>query len=332
MFAARLPETDRVKKLLIVQPVHEAALALLEERTDVTYTIVTDHGEANLGRHVADADAITLRDAPFSRALLAKAPRLKVVSRHGVGYDNVPVDACTARGIPVTVVGPVNAVSVAEQTLLLMLAAARGAVVLDTAMRAGDFAARRRFTGVDLRGRTLLLVGYGRIGREVATRALAFGMRVRVFDPHLATEPAAPVERVAVLDQALAGADVVSLHVPLTDATRSILGAREMALLPRGAIVVNASRGGLLDEAALLAAVRSRHLHGAGLDTFATEPLPADSPLLAEHRIVVSPHSAALTEESILAMGLATVRNALAGLDGTLDPELVVNPSVLRRT
>ena len=318
-----------MKRILIIQSLHPEALAILDARTDVTYSVVTDVEEANLLSHVADADAITLRDARFSPALLAAAPRLKVVSRHGVGYDNVPVDACTARRIPVTVVGPVNAVSVAEQTLLLMLAAARGAIVLDTATRAGDFAARRRFTGLDLRGRTLLLVGFGRIGREVAARALAFGMCIRVFDPHLVAVPAAPIETVASLDEGLTGADIVSLHVPLTDETRAILGAREMSMLPRGAIVVNASRGGLLDEQALLEAVRSGHLHGAGLDTFATEPLPIDSPLLAEPRIVLSPHSAALTEASLVAMGVATVRNALAGLDGTLDPDLVINPSVL---
>ena len=318
-----------MRKILVVQPLHPDALAILDARTDVTYTIVTDLDEASLLAHIVDADAITLRDARLPAALLSAAPRLKVVSRHGVGYDNVPVDACTARGIPVTVVGPVNAVSVAEQTLLLMLAAARGAIVLDAATRAGDFAARRRFTGIDLSGRTLLRVGFGRIGRAVAARALAFGMHVRVHDPHLATAPAPPVEAVASLEEGLAGADVVSLHVPLTRETRGLLGAREFAILPRGAIVVNASRGGLLDEEALLAAVRSGHLHGAGLDTFATEPLPADSPLLAERRIVLSPHSAALTEDSLVAMGVATVRNALAGLDGTLDPNLVVNPSVL---
>ncbi len=318
-----------MKNILVIQSLHPEALAILDARADVTYSVTTDLEEDKLLPRMADADAVTLRDARFSTALLAAAPRLRVVSRHGVGYDNVPVEACTARGIPVTVVGPVTAVSVAEQTLLLMLAAARGAIVLDAATRGGDFAVRRRFTGLDLRGRTLLLVGFGRIGREVATRALAFGMRVRVFDPHLAAAPAAPIETVAALDDGLRGADVVSLHVPLTDATRAILGARELALLPEGAIVVNASRGHLLDEAALLAAIQSGHLHGAGLDTFATEPLPAGSPLLAEPRIVLSPHSAALTEDSLIAMGVATVRNALAGLDGTLDPNLVVNPSVL---
>ena len=318
-----------MKKVLVVQPIHPEALALLDERPDVTYTVVTELDESVLLAHVADADAITLRDMRFSDALLAAAPRLKVVSRHGVGYDNVPVEACTIRGIPVTVVGPVNAVSVAEQTMLLMLAAARGAVALDQATRAGDFGARRRLTGLALHGRTLLLVGFGRIGREVAGRALAFGMRVLVYDPHLVAAPPTPIEAVRTLDDGLSQAHVVSLHVPLTEATRGLLGARELALLPRGAIVVNASRGGLVDEEALLAGVRSGHLHGAGLDTFATEPLPIHSPLLGEPRIVLSPHSAALTEESLLAMGLATVRNVLAGLDRTLDPSFVVNPSVL---
>lgn len=315
--------------ILVVQPIHSQALALLDARADIAYTVVTDHREESLLPLMSEVDAITLRDAPFSRALLEAAPRLKVVSRHGVGYDNVPVEACTARGVPVTVVGPVNAVSVAEQTLLLMLAAARSAIVLDSAVRGGDFAARRRFTGVDLQGRTLLLIGFGRIGREVAARAGAFGMRIRVFDPHLTARPQSPIETVSSLDEGLAGADVVSLHVPLTDETRGLIGARELAKLPRGAIVVNASRGGLLDEDALLASVRSGHLHGAGLDTFAVEPLPAGSPLLGEPRIVLSPHSAALTEGSLIAMGVATVRNALAALDGTLDPDLVVNPSVL---
>jgi D-3-phosphoglycerate dehydrogenase len=220
------------------------------------------------------------------------APRLKVVSRHGVGYDNVPVDACTARGIAVTVVGAVNTISVAEQTMLLMLAAARAAVELDSATRAGDFAARGRVRGVELHGRTLLIVGYGRIGREVAIRAGAFGMRVRIYDPYLAGDDES-VEIATTLADALPDADVVSLHVPLTDETRHMLGANELARLPEGAIVVNASRGGLVDEAALLAAVRSGHIHGAGLDTFEHEPLAADSPLLSERRIVLSPHSAA---------------------------------------
>jgi len=318
-----------MKTVLIIQPIHAEALALLEARSDIAYSVATDLSEAALIAAIAEADAVTVRDALLSPAVIAAAPKLKVVSRHGVGYDNIPVQSCTALGIPVCVVGPVTAASVAEQTLLLMLAAARRTIALDAAVRAGDFSARNRIGGLDLRGRRLLLIGFGRIGREVAVRALAFGMRVRVFDPNPAIPPQAPIEAVASLTEGLREADVVSLHVPLSSGTRRMLGAEELALLPKGAIVVNASRGGLVDEDALLAAVQAGRLHGAGLDTFEQEPLGAGSALLAEPRIVLSPHSAALTEDSLIAMGVATVRNALAALDGVLDPALVVNREAL---
>jgi D-3-phosphoglycerate dehydrogenase len=316
-----------MRKVLIVQPLHPEAMALLDTRHDVEYTVVTDFSEANLLANIGGVEAVTIRDAPLPRSVIEAAGDLMVISRHGVGYDNIPLDACTRRNIPVTLVGAVNAISVAEQTMLLMLAAARAAIELDTAVRSGDFAARSRVLGVELRGRTLVLVGYGRIGREVATRAAAFGMRVCAVDPYLTVIDG--VELLASLDDALPLADVLSLHLPLSEATHNMIGARELALMPAGSIVVNASRGGLVDEAALIDAVRSGHLHGAGLDTFAVEPLPVDSPLTAEPRIVLSPHSAALTEQALIAMGITTVRNALAGLDGTIDPALVVNASVL---
>ncbi|HZB43377.1 MAG TPA: hydroxyacid dehydrogenase [Ilumatobacter sp.] len=318
-----------IHRVLVVQPLHPTAIAMLEARPDVRFTVVTDLSEQNLIAHVGDIDAITLRDGTLPASVVEAAPHLKVISRHGVGYDNVPLELCTARGIPVTLTVAANAVSVAEHTMLLMLAAARSVIELDTAVRDGDFAVRSRLRGVELRGRTLVLVGYGRIGREVAARAAAFGMRVCVVDPHLGAGPPHGVELIDDLARALARADVVSLHVPLTGETRGLIGEAQLAAMPDGAILVNASRGGVVDEAALLAAVRSGHLHGAALDTFAVEPLPVDSPLLAERRIVLSPHAAALTEQSMIEMGKATVENALAALDGTLDPSVVVNPAVL---
>jgi D-3-phosphoglycerate dehydrogenase len=318
-----------IHRVLVVQPLHPMAMAMLEARPDVRFSVVTDLSEQNLIAHVGDIDAITLRDGTLPESVVEAAPHLKVISRHGVGYDNVPLELCTARGIPVTLTVAANAVSVAEHTMLLMLAAARSVIELDTAVRDGDFAVRSRLRGVELRGRTLVLVGYGRIGREVAARAAAFGMRVCVVDPYLGASPPDGVELIDDLARALARADVVSLHVPLTGETRGLIGEAQLAAMPDGAIFVNASRGGVVDEAALLAAVRSGHLHGAALDTFAVEPLPVDSPLLAERRIVLSPHAAALTEQSMIEMGKATVENALAALDGTLDPSVVVNAAVL---
>jgi D-3-phosphoglycerate dehydrogenase len=319
-----------VKSVLVVQPLRPEALAIFDARKDVSYKVVTDVSEANLVANVEDADAITVRTAEISKQVLAAAPRLKVISRHGVGYDNIPVNECTARGIPVTIVGSVNAVSVAEHTFYLMLAAARAGIELDTAVRRGDFRIRERVTGVELNGRNLLIIGYGRIGKQVATRARVFGMKVSVFDPYYQGDLPTDVRVVTSFETGLREANVVTLHTPLTEETRGILGAHELSLLPKGAIVVNASRGGVIDEAALLAAVKSRHLHGAGLDTFEAEPLPADSPLFAEPRIVLSPHAAAMTETSLSAMAVMTARNALAGLDGILGPDLVVNRSVLK--
>ena len=318
-----------MKKILVVQPLRPEALRLFEARPDVSFDIVTDFSTDNLLRHIGDADALTIRDAPLPVAVLEAAPRLKVVSRHGVGTDNIPIDYCTARRLPVTVVGSVNAISVAEQTMYLMLAAARRGIELDAAVRRGDFGARSKLIGLELHGRRLLIVGFGRIGREIAARAQAFGLQILVFDPFAARTPAPGIAFVDTLEQGLAQADVLSLHVPLDARTRNLIGARELALMPKDAIVLNTARGGIVDEEALGAALDAGHLWAAGLDTFAVEPLPADSPLLANARTVLSPHSAALTEASLVAMGVMTARNALAGLDGALDPALVVNASVL---
>jgi D-3-phosphoglycerate dehydrogenase len=314
-----------LKKILIVQPIHEKALAILDRRTDISYEVVTDVSEENLLRLAPSADAITVRDAKLSAAVVEKAASLNVISRHGVGYDNIPVADCTARGVPVTVVGPVNAVAVAEHTLYLLFAAARIGVELDHAVRCGNFAARTTTRSIELNGKTLLLVGYGQIAGEVARRALALGIRIIAYDPYTKNRPDLPITFIDTLDEALRQANIVSLHVPLTDQTKNILGRRELSLLPGNAIVINASRGGLLDEVALADAIESGALHGAGLDTFGIEPLPPGSPLIKNRRIVLSPHSAALTEDTLIAMGQKTVENVLAVLDGRIDPSLVIN-------
>ena len=313
------------KKILVVQPIHEKALALLDNRPDVLYEVITDLSEKNLLRLAPSADAITVRDAKLSSAVIEKAASVKVISRHGVGYDNIPVTDCSKRGIPVTIVGPVNAVAVAEHTLFLLFAAARVGVELDHAVRTGNFAARASTRSVELNGKKLLLIGFGQIGREVARRASALGMSIIVYDPYASSNIDISVTFIGSLDEALKQANAISLHVPLTDQTRNILGKRGLSLLPKGAIVVNASRGGLLDEEALAEAVASGALHGAGLDTFDVEPLPVTSPLIANRRIVLSPHSAALTEDTLIAMGVKTVENVLGVLDGQIDPNLVVN-------
>ncbi len=319
-----------MNELVIIQQVHPDAIALLGERPEIGWCLVEDTSPEALEAVVANAVAITVRVSELPESLLDIAPALRVVSRHGVGYDNVPVDYCTRRGIAVTTTGDANSNSVAEHTIYLMLSASRAGAETDMAVRSGDYAVRSRIIGRELSGKTLLVVGYGRIGRKVAALASAFGMRVAVHDPYLphGTDLGDHC-LVTVLEEGLERADFLSLHLPLTTGTRGMIGPAELDLLPAHAIFVNASRGGLVDEAALLERVSSGRLFGAGLDTFEVEPLPPDSPLLAEPRIVVSPHSAALTDNSLRAMGIQTIQNAIDGIDGNLDPRMVVNPEVL---
>ena len=317
------------KKVLVVQRIAEQALELLTSRGDIDVEVLTDTSPAAIAARVADADAITIRDAPLPAAALAEARSLRIVSRHGVGYDNVPLAFCSERGIPVTVIGDVNTVSVAEHTFFLMLAVAKNGTLFDRAVRAGDFGIRGRKTGVELRGKTLLLVGYGRIGHEFAGRARAFGMTIAAFDPFVARERFPDIQFFDALPEALAHADVVSLHVPLTETTRGLIDAAALSSMRPRSILLNAARGGIIDEAALVEALESGRLHGAGLDVFAREPLPADDPLLAREDVVFSPHCAALTAECLVEMGMATVRNVLAAFDGTLDPRLIVNGRAL---
>jgi len=318
--------------VLIAGALHPDGMALLEARADLSVEVIERATPDDLRARLPEADALAIRTVALPEDAVAAAARLKVVARHGVGYDNIPVPALTARGIPLALVGAVNALAVAEHTLFLMLACAKRCVAHDRAVRAGDWWIRNRFEGTELSGKTLLLLGFGRIGREVAARAAAFGMAVTAFDPGVPPQAmsAAGVAAVADWRAALPDADVVSLHLPLAPDTRNLFDAPTLAAMKPTAILLNTARGGLVDEAALAEAVAAGRLAGAGLDVFADEPPAADNPLLAVERVIVSPHTAGLTLECAIRMGTVTARNVLDGLDGTLDAALVVNREVLR--
>lgn len=320
-----------MSRVLVLGHINEAGLALLRARPDVTVDLLPGGSDAELIARLPEVEGILVRTNRLSAALLDAAPRLKVVSRHGVGYDNVDLAALDRRRIPLTVVGNVNAVPVAEQAFFLMLALAKQGLAHDRATRSGNWGFRERFASVELAGKRLLVVGFGRIGRQVAARAAAFGMTVAAYDPYVAAETmaAAGVRQVATLRAGLAEADFVTLHTPLNDETRNILDAAALAAMKPGARLICTARGGLVDEAALIEALRCGRLAGAGLDVFAAEPPAADDPLLALDSVVLSPHIGALTQECGVRMAEVAARNVLAGLDGTLDPALVVNPQVL---
>jgi D-3-phosphoglycerate dehydrogenase len=286
-------------RVLVSDPLSPAALRIFELH-GVEADLRPDLGKEPdaLARIIGDYDGLAIRSATrVDAALLARASRLKVIGRAGVGVDNVDVAAATARGVVVMNTPYGNSITTAEHTIALMLALARRIPAADASMRAGRWE-KSRFIGVELAGKTLGVIGCGNVGANVATRALALEMRVIAYDPFLTAERAEelgvePVE----LDALLARADVITLHTPLTAKTRNILNAETIARTKPGVRIVNCARGGLLDEAALLAALDSGHVAGAALDVFQTEP-PRDDPLLSRADVVCTPHLGASTIEA----------------------------------
>lgn len=322
---------ENIFRVVVAPRIYQSGLDLLEARSDIRYEVVEDVSEGSLRTAFADADGVVIRAMPVPRSAFETAKRLKVVSRHGVGYNNVDIDYLTELGIPLALTIDANALSVAEQTMFFILALAKNGLVYDRATRENRFRIRESLNCIDISGKTLLIVGFGRIGRLVAERARVFGMQVAVYDPLVAREAvtAAGCSIVATLAEALPRADFLTVHVPLVKETKGLIGPAELALMPPTAYVLNTARGGIVDEKALVAALASGRLRGAGLDVFEDEPPAAENPLLALDNVILSPHSAGLTVECAERMAVASVENVLAGLDGTLNPAAVVNRRVL---
>ena len=318
------------RKILFIQRVHECGHALVAARGDVDIDIYEGRDPDEIKRRIADADAVVVRTAVIDRSVIDAGPRLSIISRHGVGYDAVDIAAAAERSIPVTITPLANSVSVAEHTMFMLLALAKNARGNDAAVRANRFErARVSMKPLDLDGRNLLIVGFGRIGSRVAPRALGFGMRVHACDPYVerTVMEAAGCTAADDLHAVLPEMDAVTVHTPLNHETRGIIGATELALMKPTAFVVNTARGGVVAEDALLAALEADRIGGAGLDVFESEPTPprTDHPLLGFDNVIVSPHCAGVTVESSMRMAEYAVRNVLDCFDGRLDPEVVVN-------
>jgi D-3-phosphoglycerate dehydrogenase len=316
--------------VLVAGRIHQAGIDVLKKAAGITLDVVDEVSTDAFLPLIGKANGLVLRTQPLTADMVATAPGLRIVSRHGVGYDAVDVAALTARKIGLAIVGDVNSRAVAEHTLMLMLAVARQAIAHDNAIRTGQWQIRNRFETVELDGKTLLLFGFGRIGRAVAKLAQAFGMKVLAYDPVVTAEAmkALGVEAVSDRRKALAAADYVSLHVPASPAG-PVIGAAELAMMKPTAILINAARGGLVDEVALDTALREVRIYGAGVDVFAAEPPPADHPFLSNPRITMSPHSAGLTEECAARMAVSAARNVIDFLAGKADPRLIVNAAAI---
>jgi len=288
-------------KVIVCDPVSPKGIELLKQRPELNVvTLDKKHSEAELLPLVRDAVALVVRsETKITRAVIEAAERLRVVGRAGVGVDNVDVEAATERGVVVMNTPGGNTISTAELTFSMMAAMARKIPQADASVKAGEWN-RKAFSGTELYNKTLGIIGMGRIGGEVAKRAIAFGMRVIAHDPYLsmARAKALQVEVVESLDDLYAQADFITVHTPLTDETRNLLNAAAFAKMKRGVRLINCARGGIINEADLAAAIESGQVAGAALDVYTTEPPPPDFPLRKLPQVVLTPHLGASTKEA----------------------------------
>ena len=310
-------------RVLVRETIADAGVDFLRERFDVDVD-----GSADLGATIGDYDAIVIRSATKLTAdLIERGERLKVIGRAGVGVDNVDVEAATRRGIVVANAPESTVTSASEHTVGLLVALARNIPQAHAALKQGRWE-RSAWGGVELEGKTLGVLGFGRIGQQVARRALGLGMRVVAYDPFVAKERYRElgVERAETAEDVLRAAEFLTLHLPLTDETRGFLGVEAIAQLPDGARVINAARGELVDEGALVEALRSGKLAAAAIDVFPQEPY--SGPLLELDNVVVTPHLAASTEEAQDRAGVIVAEQVAAALEGGLVTNAVNIPSI----
>jgi D-3-phosphoglycerate dehydrogenase / 2-oxoglutarate reductase len=317
-------------KILMSQPIHEAGIKLITDQGYVA-RVAQDFTEGTLIKEVQDADGFLVRTAEIPASVINAGKVLKVIARHGVGYDNIDVKAATARKIPVCITPRANALSVAEHVIALMLALAKRVLPFDAATRKNEWEIRNSYSAFDLDGKTLGILGMGRVGRLVCQKAkAAFNMEILAYDPLVPKEAMEKAgARVAAISEILKASDFVTLHVPSLAETKGLIGAAQLKTMKRSAFLINCARGPIVDEAALVAALKDGTIAGAGLDVFDPEPPKADNPLFRLPNVVLSPHSAGLTVECVIRMATHAAQAIIDVLEGRR-PEGVINPEAVK--
>jgi D-3-phosphoglycerate dehydrogenase len=327
--------TTNKKKLLITESFSSRGRALLDERGDIDAiefpNMISAADFEALLKQQAPVHGVALGATRFGETELEAAQDMQVVARIGVGYDSVDVTALSRRKVPLMVAGTANSPSVAEQAMFMMLTLAKRAVELHALVKDGRWSTRLGLLPFDLFGKTVLIVGFGRIGTRTAKRCLAMEMTVQVYDPYksAAEIKAAGCEPVADLDAALPRADFVTLHCPKTPETTGLFDAARLARMKPSAYLINTARGGIVVEKALHDALVAGKLAGAGLDVFEQEPPPLGHALFELPNVIIAPHVAGVTREALDRMGEQTARNMLSALDGEPIRQNVINQDVL---
>ncbi len=310
------------KKILIIQPIHEAGIKLLMDNSNYEYEIIENLDAQDIKSKISNCDAISIRTAKLSGELINCSKNLKIISRHGVGYDNIDLTASKEKNITLAITATANAVAVAEHVLFMLLNIAKRKSMYDESVKSGNFSNRNKLPKtIEIWNKNILIAGFGRIGQCLIKRCKGFEMNVFVYDPFVSKEVVESLGGIKVenLEDSIKNMDAVSLHVPLNDKTKNLINYNLLRTMKKNCIIINAARGGVINEIDLDRALNENLIFGAGLDVFEKEPPDQNNPLLKNEKVFLSPHTAAFTEECMVRMGKETIQNIIDFFEKKLD-------------
>ncbi|MBO6493709.1 MAG: hydroxyacid dehydrogenase [Pelagibacteraceae bacterium] len=316
-----------MKKILIIENIHESGIKLLKEKKDFTFEIIDKLDPVFIKKKIDDCDAIVLRTFRLSAELINSAKKLQIISRHGVGYDNVDLDTIKKRNITLAITATTNAVAVVEHVFFMMLNISKGHDMYDKCVKSGEFSKRSQLPRtIELWNKKILIVGFGRIGQNLIKRCLGFEMEVFVYDPFIDENKINSLggKKVSNINSIIKDMDYVSVHVPLNDKTRNLINLNNMKTMKKTAILINAARGGVINESDLEVALNKNYIFGAGLDVFEKEPPDINNPLLKNKKVFLSPHTASFTEECMQRMSKETIQNIIDFFEKKLDKSMII--------
>ena len=316
-----------MKKVLIIKKIHDSGIKLLDSRKDFRYEIVEDPETSVLINKVQNCDAISLKTSKFGSDLINAANKLKIISRHGVGHNNVDLETVKKKKIILSITTNSNATSVAEHVFFMMLSISRGADTYDKTVKEGKFLNRKNLElSKELWNKNILIAGFGRVGKNLIKKCIGFDMNIFVYDPFVDKKIIDSLggKKIDNFQNTIQDMDYVSLHMPLTDKTKNLINMKVLSSMRKNSIIINASRGGIINEIDLNEALNKGMIFGAGLDVFEKEPPNPNNPLLKNKKVLLSPHSATFTEESNERMGKETIQNIIDFFENQLDKTKIV--------
>ena len=316
-----------MKKIAIIEEIHKEGLKLFDNDPNFSYEIITDTNEDNLIRVLPNFDGCSLRVSKLTSKIMSFCKNLKIISRHGVGYDNIDLDYIKKNNITLTITATANATAVSEHVMYMMLVLSKAKLVYDNEVRTGAFKKNMKtIKTFELMGKEMLIAGFGRIGKSLIKKCLGFDMKINVYDPFLDTKTISDYggTKVNSIEEAVKKSDFISIHMPLNDKTKNLINKDLIKKMKKNCIIINTARGGIINEPDLNRALNENLIFGAGLDVFEKEPPNKDNLLLKNKKIIMSPHTSALTDECKIRMSKETVKNIIDFFNDKLDNSVIV--------